>query len=308
VTFTSMTSFDGVITPTTEARVPVLDRGFLYGDSIYEVFRSYAGVPLFFDEHWARFQNSAALIHMDIGLTKQALADGIRKTVAATGASRTRTDVYVRYIVTRGQGPIDLFPAADLPTCCVIIVKEVPKWRAELYTRGATVAVASTLRNPGSALDPNIKGGNYLNNVLGLLEARAVGADDSLMLNDAGLVTEASNSNVFFVLDGEIVTPSQTAKNLQGLTKAAIHAACRARGINTFERDVAVADLPRATECFLTSATREVMPVVRLRQADGHELQFPEGGGEMTRRVAQYYREYVATYVSEHAKDSLFEG
>jgi branched-chain amino acid aminotransferase len=302
----SMTNVDGVITPTADARVPVLDRGFLYGDSVYEVFRTYDGVPLFYDEHWARLQNSAALIRMQLGITKAELTSAIAATVAATGAKESRDDVYVRYTITRGGDGIDLFPSGDLRTRYVIIVRPVPNWPAELYSRGVRLAVAGTLRNPSSALDPNIKGGNYMNNVLGLMDAREVGADDCLMLNDAGFVTEASNSNAFFVIDGALVTPGQTAANLRGLTKAAVHEACRARGLASEERDVAAADLSRVTECFLTSATREVMPVASIRTLDGHVQRFPEGGGPITRRVAAYYKEYVADYVRTQQALSFF--
>jgi branched-chain amino acid aminotransferase len=304
--FESITNVDGVITRTADARIPVLDRGFLYGDSIYEVFRTYDGIPLFYDEHWARFENSASLIRMRIGVTKEQLGEEIRATIAATGAARLRRDVYVRYTVTRGEGPVDLFPSSDLKSRFVIIVRPVPSWSAELYTRGVRLGVAQTLRNPSRALDPNIKGGNYLNNVLGVMDARAQGADDCLMLNEAGFVTEASNSNVFFVIGGKLVTPAQTAANLKGLTKWAVHEACRARGLATAERDVAAADLPDATECFLTSATREVMPVISLRRADGEVQSFPAGGGPITRAVAGYYKEYVAEYVRTHAHLSFF--
>jgi branched-subunit amino acid aminotransferase/4-amino-4-deoxychorismate lyase len=166
--------------------------------------------------------------------------------------------------------------------------------------------VAGTRRNPSSALDPNIKGGNYLNNVLGVMDARALGADDCVMLNDAGFVTEASNSNVWFVLDGELVTPAQSAANLRGLTKVALHEACAVRGLATRERDVPADELPRATECFITSATREVMPVVSLRLTAGEVLRFPEGGGPLTRRAAAYYKDHVAQYLREHEALSLF--
>ena len=301
-----MTSVNGVITPTDEARISVLDRGFLYGDSIYEVFRTYDGVPLFYDEHWARLQNSATMIRLEIGLTKAELTDRIRATVAATDAARSRTDVYVRFAITRGIGAIDLFPDETLTPSCVIIAKQVAVWNSALYSGGVSLAVPDTRRNSGSALDPNIKGGNYLNNVLGVLDARAHGADDCVMLNDAGFVTEASNSNVFFVIDGQLVTPAQTAANLRGLTKAAVHEACAARGLASGERDVHVDELRGAAECFVTSATREVMPIVSLRMLDGEALQFPAGGGPITRQVAAYYREHVAGYVRRHAHLSLF--
>lgn len=307
MTFESMTWVDGVVTRTADAKVSVLDRGFLYGDSVYEVFRTYDGVPLFYDEHWARFQNSAGMIDLDIGVTRDEMTARIRDTIAATGAAATRTDVYVRFMVTRGAGDIDLRPREGLAPSCVIVVKSVPQWNPKHYAHGAVLAIPETRRNPGNALDPNIKGGNYLNNVIALLEAMRLGADDCLMLNDAGLVTEASNSNVFFVIDDELVTPSQDAKNLQGLTKAAVHAACRARGLDTHERAIAETELPAAAECFLTSATREVMPVSRLMLRDGRALEFPDGGGPVTRRVGGWYREYVTEWIEEHRDLSLFD-
>jgi branched-chain amino acid aminotransferase len=304
--FQSMTNVDGVVTKTADARIPVLDRGFLYGDSIYEVFRTYGGVPLFYDEHWTRFQNSASLIRMDVGLTLAQLTEEIRATIETTGAPELGLDVYVRYMVTRGEGAVDLFPSAELTPRYVIVVREVPMWNPEYYSTGLRVAIAGTRRNPGNALDPNIKGGNYLNNVLGVMDARAVGADDCLMLNDAGLVTEASNSNVFFVIGDQLVTPGQSAANLRGLTKAAVHESCIAHGLMTVERDIHAQELTNATECFLTSATREVMPVISLRQLDGEVLQFPEGGGPLTRRAAAYYKDYVAQYLASHGNLSLF--
>src|SRR5690606_30063453 len=106
-----------------------------------------------------------------------------------TGATKRREDVYVRYIVTRGEGAMDLYPDPYLAQRHVIIVRPLPRWNPEFYTCGMTLAVPNTRRNPLNALDPNIKGGNYLNNVLGLMEARAIGADDCVMLNHAGLLT-----------------------------------------------------------------------------------------------------------------------
>ena len=301
-----MANVDGVITRTADARVPVMDRGFLYGDSIYEVFRTYDGVPLFYDEHWTRFENSARLIHMPLELTKEQMTQEIRQTVALTNAATLGRDVYVRYTMTRGEGPVDLFPSPALTTRYVIIVKELHDWPAASYSQGVRLAIPEILRNSIDALNPNIKGGNYLNNILGVIQARAVGADDCVMLNGAGLVTESSNSNVFFVIDDKIVTPSESVGNLQGLTKAAVHDACRERDVVTEERDIAVGELGAATECFITSATREVMPVISLRLLDGRQLEFPAGGGPQTRRVTECYKEHLQAYVSDHAALSMF--
>lgn len=304
--FESMANVDGVISRTADAHVPVMDRGFLYGDSIYEVFRTYDGVPLFYDEHWTRFENSARLIHMPLELTKEQMTQEIRQTVALTNASTLGRDVYVRYTVTRGEGPVDLFPSPTLTTRYVIIVKELHDWPADSYSQGVRLAIPEVLRNSIDALDPNIKGGNYLNNILGVIQARAVGADDCIMLNGAGLVTESSNSNVFFVINDEIVTPSESVGNLKGLTKAAVHDACRERDVVTGERDIAVGELGAATECFITSATREVMPVISLRLLDGRQLEFPVGGGPQTRRVTECYKEHLQAYVRDHAELSMF--
>jgi len=304
--FESMANVDGVISRTADAQIPVMDRGFLYGDSIYEVFRTYGGVPLFYDEHWARFENSASLIHMQLGLTKKQMTQEIRQTVLMTNAAERGRDVYVRYIMTRGEGPVDLYPNPELVARYVIIVDELRDWRAEFYSQGVRLAIPEVLRNSSSALDPNIKGGNYLNNILGIIQARALGADDCVMLNDAGLVTESSNSNVFFVIDDKIVTPAETAGNLRGLTKVAVLEACREQGVPTKERDIAVDELVEATECFITSATREVMPVIGLRLLDGKQLDFPEGGGRQTRRVAECYKARLQAYVDDHAALSIF--
>ena len=304
--FIPTASVDGDVKPLTEASIPIMDRGFLYGDSIYEVFRTYSGVPLFFDEHWQRFENSARLIHLELGDVRQKLTADIRAAVAASGAAEAGTDVYVRFIVTRGEGALDLLPGKDLALRRVVIVKEVPRWNPEHYSKGATVAIVAVRRNPHQALDPNIKGGNYLNNVLGVIEADALGADDCLMLNEAGLITEASNSNVFFVVDGRLITPSQKAANLRGLTKAAVHSACAAAGLPTEETEISVDDALRATECFLTSATREVMPVRALIGDAGIRKDFPEGGGEITRRVKALYSAAVDDYAAAHAGTALF--
>jgi len=305
-TFKSMSNVDGRVTPTGEACVPVLDRGFLYGDSIYEVFRTYSGVPLFYQEHWERLENSARLIQMHITQGRAEITEQIRRTVQATSAGKLEREVYVRYVITRGEGPVDLYPNPDLQTRLVIIVNAVPEWPPEFYSIGMKAAVPAVRRNPTDALDPNIKGGNYLNNVIAITQARELGADESIILNRDGYVTEASNSNVVFVLDGELVTPGVAAGNLRGITKKAAREACVAHGLTLKERDVREKDLDRATECFVTSATREVMPIVSLRLDDGRMVEFPAGGGEITRKVARYYKQYIDEHVGRNPSLSLW--
>ncbi len=300
---TSMTNIDGTISPTGEAKIPVLDRGFLYGDSVYEVFRTYTGVPLFYDEHFDRLQNSARLISMHISQTREELTEEIRRTVQASVTGKG-PDVYVRYQITRGEGKIDLFPSPDLQTRYVIIVKELPPWNEAFYSEGMSMAVPKVRRNPVNSLDPNIKGGNYLNNILALTEAREYGADDCLILNREGFVTEASNSNVWFVINGELVTPG--SGNLKGLTKRALHEALKDRGIASRERNVNGEEIPSAKECFVSSATREIMPVKSIRLENGDVVEFPSGGGEVTRQAQSVFKEFIASYIEAHEHLRLF--
>ena len=305
-TFRSMSNVDGRITPTGEACVRVLDRGFLYGDSIYEVFRTYSGVPLFYQEHWERLENSARLIRMHITQSQGEITEQIRRTVEATSAGKLEREVYVRFVITRGEGPVDLYPNPDLHSRYIIIVNAVPEWPPEFYSVGMKAAIPAVRRNPTDALDPNIKGGNYLNNVIAITQARELGADESIILNRDGYITEASNSNVVFVLDGELVTPGVAAGNLRGINKKAAREACVAHGLTLNERDVHEKDLDRTTECFVTSATREVMPIVSLRLDDGRMVEFPAGGGEITRKVIQYYKQFLDEHVEQNAPRSLW--
>ena len=304
--FRSVSSVDGRICVTSEAAVPVLDRGFLYGDSIYEVFRTYGGVPVLYDEHWARFENSAALIRMRLQLTQDQVGEAIRAAVRASGAPDVPCDVYVRYIVTRGEGEITLLPATTLTQRLVVIVTALPAWKPSFYEQGVVLSVVGTRRNDAHALDPNIKGGNYLNNVLGIIEAKQRGADDCLMLDGSDRITESSTSNVFFVRDGELTTPAQSSANLKGLTKETIRQLCDREGLVCRDEELTTAAAAVADECFITSATREVMPVRSLWFEDGSRREYPVGGGSVTRRIAAQYRAFIDGYVRAHARYSMY--
>jgi branched-chain amino acid aminotransferase len=309
VTISPTANIDGVVTPLDDARIPVLDRGFLYGDSVYEVFRTYNGVPLFWREHFERMENSARLIHMPIAQSRDELMAEIRRAVAEAGGGDTADgsgEVYVRWHISRGVGPVDLYPDPKLKTSYMILVKPVPVWKKEHREVGMKLAVTTVRRNADNALSPNIKSGNYLNNILGLAEAVELGADDCLMLNAAGNATEASNSNTFFVIDGRVVTPADSDGNLRGITGAALRKIGAKAGWPVYEEHVSVEDLARVEEGFVTSATREVMPIASIRLPSGEWRELPPGGGPTTRKIAQAYKDYVAAYVAENAAARLW--
>lgn len=302
--FPAMANVDGEITPLEEAKIPILDRGFLYGDSVYEVFRTYSGVPLFCHEHFDRLEHSAKLINMQISQSRDEQLQEMRRTIKVADVPSC-SDVYVRWHITRGGGPVDLIPSPEAKTSFVMMIKPVPTWNPEFYSQGMRLAVTRVRRNPVAALSPNIKSGNYLNNILGVSEAIELDADDCLMLNPSGIVTEASNSNVFFVIENHLVTPSQESGVLRGITKTSILKFAQQHDFTIEQAEISSVELAKATECFVTSATREVMPVASLRLESGEALEFPAGGGPQTRKVAAAYQKGIETYVKENADLSL---
>lgn len=301
----SMANVDGVITPVEAAKISVMDRGFLYGDSIYEVFRTYDGVPYLYKEHMDRLDNSARLSQMRVSQTREFLTGEIKRTALAGGAARGQ-DVFVRLTITRGSGPFDLDPNKATQTSYVIVVKDTPAWNQKFYDEGVKLAIPTVRRNPTHALDPNIKGGNYLNNVLAVGEAVQLGADDALMCNMDGFVTEASNSNILFVVDGNVITPDAASGNLNGTTKNIVAKVCRDAGIPFEHTKVRIDDVREAAEAFIASATREVMPVKSIRLPDGQTLQYPAGGGATTKKLQAMYKDFVKHYVNEHRAEAFF--
>jgi branched-chain amino acid aminotransferase len=275
---------DGRITDENGGLVPVLDRGFLYGDSVYEVTRTAGGRPVDLGRHLDRLARSAAAIGMDLP-ARAVLAGAVGETLAAAGTG----EAYVRIIVTRGGGEIGLDPAlADRPRL-VVIVRPLVLLDPAVHETGVEVALVAVRRNPRRALDPAIKSGNYLNNILGLREARARGAHECVMLNADGWLTEGSTSNLFIVRGDAVRTPAFEDGLLDGITRGRVLELAGAAGIPAGEAHLGRDDLLTADEAFLTSSLRGVLPVVRV---DG----LPLGAGRpgpVTRTLAAYYGSFL---------------
>jgi len=254
----SLCNLNGQIVPESEATISVLDRGFLFGDSVYEVFRTFERVPFAWREHLERLRGSAAGIAMTLDLDDPEIMRRVKATIAASDAE----ECYVRIIATRGTGTapnIDLSFAAGPPNW-VIMVRPL----GESTGKPLRLAVVERLRNDERSLDPAIKSGNYLNNVLGLADARAAGADDCLFLNHHEMVTEASTSNFFVVAGGTVKTPPLSAGLLRGTTRRLLFEVAAGAGIPMVEADLAISDLRAADEAFVTSTLRDVTPVVAI--------------------------------------------
>jgi branched-subunit amino acid aminotransferase/4-amino-4-deoxychorismate lyase len=286
-----------------EPSITPLNRGFLYGDAIYEVWRTYHGVLFAWREHWERLEQSATALHMGLPGPAAMMWDEIRRTVAAFRArSPHRGELYVRLQITRGGGPIGLDPAlADRPDYVLLVQpnKDLP---AEKLAHGYNLSVATGLhRNPADTLNPAWKTGNYLNNILCLREARARGADEVVITNLQGEVTETAVTNLAFVRAGVVHTPPLSAGILAGITRELlIRQIAPAAGVEVKEVTVRPADFAAMDECFLLSTTRDVAPVGAI---DGQK--FKVGPATVTSRLKAAFADYVREYCARHPEQKL---
>ena len=266
---------EGRLVPPEQALVPVLDRGFLYGDSVYEVVRTYGGKPFELERHLDRMQRTAERIGLSLPPRDELIRE-LQRTLDAAGNAES----YARLIVTRGVGQFGLGAHLSDEHRVVVIVRPLLEIPEEQYERGLQMAIARTRRNSPQALDPALKTGNYLNNILALREAHDAGADDAILLDLSGRVTEATTSNVAFVQRGVVVTPPLVLGMLEGVTRHVMMQAARAEQIIVREEPFGPEALAAADEVFVTSTLREVMPVTSLVFL---ESGFPEA--ERTRPV-----------------------
>lgn len=280
-----------------DARQPMispLDRGFLYGDALYEVWRTYHDTLFGWREHWERLEATATGLGVPLPFGPERALEEIRSAVSAwREATGLASQVYVRLQISRGGGPIGLdIQLADTP-CFVVYVKALADASEAALDQGVSLRIGSRWRrNPLEALPPSLKTGNYLNNILGLSEARAQGADDVVFLNSSGALTEASTRNVWLVFKDRIATPGMEEGILGGVTRRIMLESIVAfEGRPLVEERLTPSDLIAAEECFLSSTTQDIQPVCSV-----DETRFPTGPGTLARRLKARFREIARTY------------
>ena len=281
-----------------EAAISPLNRGFLYGDAIYEVWRTYHGVIFAWEEHWRRLEQSAAALYFALPFTAGQAREQVVRTIAAfREAGGMADDYYVRLQVTRGGGPIGLDVALAGRSDYVILVQPNKAHPAQVFRDGLRLSVAASLRrNPADALNPAWKTGNYLNNILCLREARARGADEVVILNQAGEVTEAAVSNIAFVRGNTVITPPSTAGILGGITREILVSGLAVKaGFIMQESTVRPEDLGGFDECFLLSTTKDLTPVAAIDGAS-----FKVAADSVTMRLKAAFADYTRAYAARH--------
>jgi branched-chain amino acid aminotransferase len=259
----AMVNINGRILDKEHAVISVFDHGFLYGEGVYEVLRTYDGAPFLFDRHMRRLRNSASMIRLDVPLSDDEMQKRLRDTMAAAelGAGR---EAYLRVMITRGVGEITYDPTACPEPSVVVIAKPHVEAPASAYTDGVMVSLVGILRNHPGSVNPIIKSNNLLNNALGSQEAFRRGAFEGVMHNYRGEIAECTTSNIFIVKHGVSTTPPLDAGLLAGITREFLFEVATEIGVPMREQIMHDADLLGADEAFLTSTTREIVPIVRV--------------------------------------------
>lgn len=276
---------DGELVPRSEATVSVFDRGFRYGDAATETIRVYGGTLFEWGRHMDRLERTCELIGFGTLPSRLDLRARVKETLNANGLTEAR----VRLSITRGVDTGGLTPSPDVAPTVVVRTEPLPPGGRDgspPWTGPATLQTVKTRRIPDRAVPSEAKTHNYLNGLLARLETRVTDADEALLLDTDGYVAEGATSNVFFVWDDALRTPTLEGPVLPGVTREVVLDLARTENIPVEEGRYEPDMLRGADELFLTSTTREIRPVGTV---DGISV----GGGSVTRLLTRLYDERV---------------
>ncbi|MFE0558125.1 branched-chain-amino-acid transaminase [Paenibacillus sp. NPDC058910] len=276
---------DGEFVTKENAKVSVFDHGFLYGDGIFEGIRIYNGNIFKCKEHLDRLYDSAKSIDLVIPLTYDELLEATAETIR-------RNDMrngYIRIVVSRGAGNLGLDPRRCPKPTVLIIVEQLAIYSEEAYLNGLKAVSVAQRRNIPDALNPKIKSLNYLNNILVKIQSNFAGADEAIMMNAQGYVTEGSGDNIFIVKKGVVTTPPCYLGALEGITRQAIIDLCDKLGIKLKEEPFSMHDVYIADEVFFTGTAAEV---IAAREIDGRMIGKGQAG-PITLQLLEEFRKVV---------------
>ncbi|MBT3983976.1 MAG: branched-chain-amino acid aminotransferase [Bacteriovoracaceae bacterium] len=282
-------SINGKEATTEGPHISVFDRGFLFGDSVYEVACSYDGVYFTLTDHIERLWNSCRLLGIHPTQSTEEIIqwsiDLLKKT--------NKEKIYLRTILTRGLSLPDIKVPESYTTNVIMMarpLKDYPDW---WHSDGISLVTSTLHRNPKSSVDPNAKSGNYLNNILAVEQAQKAGAVDSIMMNKEGKLTEGTTFNIWFVKDGKLHTPKSNVGLLTGITRKILLELCKENTIDLIEGEFIRTDLDGVDEMFITSSTKEIVPVSSL---DG--VSIGDGKpGPVYKKMFQYYIDHVKAQI-----------
>ena len=275
-------SIDGQLVSEQNANISVLDHGLLYGDGLFEGLRVRAGRIFRLDQHLTRLSLGARYLGLDLPFDREGQARIVHETVRAFG----QKEAYVRLLVTRGEGPLGVDPTTCKKPTVVCIVAEIGLYSAEQRAQGLTLITSSYRRPTPDVQDVAIKTLNYLGSALAKQEAKRQGADEALLLNQAGRVSEASVANIFALRGRSLSTPPPIDGWLEGINRGAVLELARELGYSVSECSLGRRDLLVADEVFLTGSGAGVVGV---RSLDGRAIGHGRTG-EVTLELERRHR------------------
>jgi len=273
---------DGKFYPKSEAKVSVYDHGLLYGDGVFEGIRAYNGIVFKLKEHIDRLYRSAHPIFLKIPLTKAELTEALLETLKKNNLK----DAYIRLVVTRGVGDLGLDPRkCPKPTVIIITEPTLVLHSPEKLEKGISTVITWVRRNSVDAATHELKSLNYLNSILGKIEANNSGVDEAICLDKTGFVCEGVGENIFIVRDGKLLTPPLSSGALDGITRAFVINLAKKMGIEVIERNITPNELFTADEAFFTGTAAEVAPI---HDVNGRVIG-PGNQGPVTKRIMQEF-------------------
>ena len=261
----AIVNVNGRVSDQEHAVISVFDHGFLYGEGVYETLRTYNGQPFLFDRHMRRLRTSSAMLALPVPLGDAEIGRRFRDTMHAAGLGEgPDREAYIRILITRGVGELSYDPAACPTSSVVVIVKPHVAPPHEVFEKGVTVALVPIVRNHPGSVNPLIKSNNLLNNALAMQEAFRRGGYEGVMRNYRDELAECTQSNLFVVKNGVALTPTIESGLLPGITREFLFEVGTDVGISVRDAVLRDEDLFGADEAFLTSTTREVVPIVQV--------------------------------------------
>lgn len=274
----------GELKPRADAKVSVFDSSVQGGDAVWEGLRVYGGRIADLDAHLDRLFDSAHAMAFSEVPTRDEVKGAVFETLQANGM---RDGVHIRLTLTRGMKTSSgMSPRFNQYGPCLIVLAE---WKAPVYDQsGIRLITSSIRRNNPQCIDSKIHHNNLINNILAKIEANHAGADDALMLDLNGFLSETNATNVFLVKRGALLTPHADSC-LPGITRGVVIHIARREGISLVERNISLTEAYTADEMFTTGTMGELSPVL---EVDGRRI--GEGKlGDLTKGLRQLHSEWV---------------
>ncbi|MGG2016345.1 branched-chain-amino-acid transaminase [Bacillus sp. S10(2024)] len=257
----SMIFMNGEFVKKENAKISVYDHGLLYGDGIYEGLRCYSGHVFQLSEHLERLEQSARSLRINIPYSSEQIKYFILETLRQNNLH----NAYIRLVITRGVGAMGPDPRTCIQPNVIIITEDLPNVHGtSVKEKGLSLVIVSTRRDSVEGTSHEIKSLNYLNSIMARMEANEYNADDAILLDPQGFISESTICNIFMVSNKKLITPCSSNGILKGITRQVVMSIAKEMGLEIEERNITPHELINAKEIFLTGTHAEIVGVTRI--------------------------------------------